>query len=113
MVSFICRDSEVVKRAGLKIPSLSGFGGSNPLPCTIYAPVAQPGLEHLRPKERVVGSNPIGRIIPAEVKLRKPQLSCIVIFKTPFSVSFLSVGSIAVVYLPSKQMVRVRLPAYA
>jgi hypothetical protein len=26
------------------------------------APVAQPGLEHLRPKERVVGSNPIGRV---------------------------------------------------
>ena len=58
----LCRDSEVVKRAGLKIPSLSEFGGSNPLPCITYAPVAQPGLEHLRPKERVVGSNPIGRI---------------------------------------------------
>ena len=27
------------------------------------ASVAQPGLEHFRPKERVVGSNPIGRVI--------------------------------------------------
>ena len=26
------------------------------------ASVAQSGLEHLRPKERVVGSNPIGRV---------------------------------------------------
>jgi hypothetical protein len=27
-----------------------------------HASVAQPGLEHFRPKERVVGSNPIGRV---------------------------------------------------
>lgn len=53
----------MVKRAGLKIPSLSEFGGSNPLPCIINAPVAQSGLEHLRPKERVEGSNPFRRTL--------------------------------------------------
>ena len=30
---FLCRSSEVVKRARLKISSLSEFGGSNPLSC--------------------------------------------------------------------------------
>jgi hypothetical protein len=29
---------------------------------TYLAPVAQPGLEHFRPKERVAGSNPVGRV---------------------------------------------------
>ena len=40
----ISRGSEVVKRAGLKIPSLSGFAGSNPVPC--IARVAQLDRAH-------------------------------------------------------------------
>ena len=51
----------MVKRAGLKIPSLSEFGGSNPLSCIIsfVVPVAQPGLEHHTPNVGVAGSNPV------------------------------------------------------
>ena len=50
----------MVKRAGLKIPSLSEFGGSNPLSCIRFiVPVAQPGLEHHTPNVGVAGSNPV------------------------------------------------------
>ncbi len=33
---FTSKGSEVVKRDRLKICSLSGFRGSNPLPCIVY-----------------------------------------------------------------------------
>tara|TARA_Y100000034_G_C6699819_1_gene308565 strand:- start:81 stop:371 length:291 start_codon:yes stop_codon:yes gene_type:complete len=76
----LCRGSEVVKRTGLKIPSLSGFRGSNPLSCIYYGLVAQPGLEHFPPtekqevsstsekvffrsKEGVAGSNPAEAVL--------------------------------------------------
>ena len=53
----------MVKRTGLKIPSLSEFAGSNPVPCIfLYALVAQSGLERFPPKEEVTGSNPAGGI---------------------------------------------------